>query len=60
MRLFSKTGHVNEESLNLHALGDLANSGRVEAHLSACGSCQERLREAEEFMALLKLAIREN
>ena len=60
MRLFSKSGHVNEESLNLHALGDLANSRRVDAHLSACGSCRERLQEAEEFMALLKLVTHED
>jgi predicted anti-sigma-YlaC factor YlaD len=60
MRLFSNTGHLNEESLNLHALGDLANSGRVETHLAACGSCQERYKEAAEFMALLRLVVQQN
>ena len=56
MRLFTHAGHASEESLELHALGDLPakRENRVEAHLSRCGVCRHRYRDIAGFIAMLR------
>ena len=56
MRLFSKSGHVCDESLDLYAAGDLREPRPVEQHLEACDQCRSRYKDAEELILLLKLA----
>ena len=58
MQIFTKTEHISEEALGLHALNDLPKSGRgrVDAHLSACGRCRNEFREVQDFVAVLRLA----
>ncbi|MCC6341133.1 MAG: zf-HC2 domain-containing protein [Bryobacterales bacterium] len=60
MRIFTKQRHVDEGALGLHALNDLPKSRReqVARHLSGCTHCRGRYREAEEFIHVLRAAVK--
>lgn len=51
-----QTGHVSEDALGLHALGDLAilRQSEVEDHLANCGSCRNDLRRLAEAIAVFR------
>jgi hypothetical protein len=52
--------HLSEDSLGLHALGDLPiyQRSQVEEHLSRCGSCRNDLRRLAEVIAVFKTEVR--
>ncbi len=55
MRMFTKSGHITEESLGLHVVRDLPPTAgaRVEEHLATCESCQGLWAEMEEIVSVL-------
>jgi anti-sigma factor RsiW len=57
MRLFLNSGHVSEESLELHVLGDLLESEApdVDRHLQGCPRCRMKLAEISEFVRRFRL-----
>lgn len=52
--------HLSEDALNLHAVGDLPPplGAVVRAHLAQCRTCRLRLRQACEFITLLRATAR--
>src|SRR5262245_7278701 len=49
--------HISDEALERYAMGTLVDSvGEIEEHLLDCPSCQDRLVEADEFLALFRIA----
>ena len=53
--------HIDEEALELYALGRLTDEGQlaaVERHLLKCEACREQLRAENEFVRLLRAALR--
>jgi anti-sigma factor RsiW len=58
MPLFESSGHLNEGSLGLYALGDLPQirRRRADEHLSRCPVCRGHLRAFVELAVLLKAA----
>jgi anti-sigma factor RsiW len=54
--------HLTEDTLNLHALGDLPHGRHRKAseHLSNCQHCNHRLREISEFIVHFKTAARKS
>src|SRR5215471_4417347 len=50
--------HISDEALERYAMGTLGldSVGEVEEHLLGCPSCQGRLVEADEFLALFRTA----
>jgi anti-sigma factor RsiW len=62
MRIATKIGHLTEDTLHLHAMGDLPSGRRRKAseHLSNCTHCNHRLREISEFIVHLKMAARKS
>lgn len=54
-------GHVNEEILELYAMGRLGEPklGSVEEHLLLCGYCQDRLDEIDGFVKVFRQASRQ-
>jgi len=48
--------HPSDDELEMYSMGRIAEpeSGRVEEHILICGYCQDRLQEADEFVALMK------
>ena len=57
MRIFSESGHVREEPLELYALGDLPESPAtdVEQHLLKCDKCGRRSAGIADFIRMLRL-----
>jgi len=57
MRIFQESGHVREEPLELHALGDLPVSSAlaVERHLKDCQRCKRESIRIAEFIHILRL-----
>jgi len=60
MRTFTNSGHATEESLELHALGDLPRPSevRIDDHLSGCSGCRVRYMEILDFVAVLRATAR--
>jgi predicted anti-sigma-YlaC factor YlaD len=60
MQIFTRTRHIHEDALGLHALNDLPESRQslVTEHLSACVRCRVHFHEVQEFVNILKLAAR--
>lgn len=58
MQIFTKTKHVSDDALGLHALDDLPESDRqpVTDHLSRCAHCRQRFADVREFVSFLRLA----
>ena len=53
--------HIGDDALELYALGRLTDEGQlavVEKHLLVCEACRERLRAENEFVRLLRAALR--
>lgn len=52
--------HPSEDALEEYALGLLAeeDAAELEEHLLVCASCQDRLRETDEFIAAMREATR--
>jgi len=50
--------HISDEALERYSMGTLGvdSVGEVEEHLLGCPSCQDRLVEADEFLALFRTA----
>src|SRR5690242_6887336 len=50
--------HINEEILDRYALGALPEDvvANVEEHLLVCAACQARLRQADEFSTVFRVA----
>ena len=53
------TTHPTDEALEQYALGQLPDSeaASVEEHLLICTACQDRLREADEYVAAIRAAL---
>jgi anti-sigma factor RsiW len=53
--------HPEEDALERYAMGSLpeAQAAEIEVHLLECGECRVRLEEAEEFIAVFRLAAHE-
>lgn len=60
MQIFTKTKHIREDALGLHALNDLPESrqGLVAEHLSSCTRCRMQFREVQDFVNILRIAAR--
>jgi predicted anti-sigma-YlaC factor YlaD len=60
MQIFTRTRHIHEDALGLHALNDLpeAPQSLVAEHLSACPRCRIQFHKVQEFVNILKLAAR--
>lgn len=60
MQILTRTGHLSEDVLELHAMKDLPESTQplVEAHLALCRHCRSRLHQAEQFIRLFRVAAR--
>ena len=58
MKVFTKTGHITEESLSLYAVRDLPLSAgaRIEQHLTTCHLCRKTGSEVDEIVRLLRMA----
>ncbi|HUQ94331.1 MAG TPA: zf-HC2 domain-containing protein [Bryobacteraceae bacterium] len=58
MTIFTKTKHVSEEAMGLHAMNDLPETRRdlVAEHLSGCSHCRSQFHEVQEFITILRLA----
>jgi|KBSSwiStaDraftv2_1062776.scaffolds.fasta_scaffold403384_1 hypothetical protein len=56
MQVFTLSGHLNEDSIGLHALNDLPSTQgqRADEHLAECVSCRSRATQAKSFTALLR------
>jgi anti-sigma factor RsiW len=56
MRYLLQSGHISEESLGLHACGDLHSSrvAVVERHLAGCHACRSQLEEIQMLIMALK------
>jgi anti-sigma factor RsiW len=57
MRIFSESGHVREEPLELYVLGDLpeAPAEDVRRHLETCASCRRASVGIADFIRMLRL-----
>jgi hypothetical protein len=55
------SGHPDEESLELYALGRLPEpeAAAIEEHLLACHPCQDAMKELDEYVAAMKGALAE-
>src|SRR5882724_11331685 len=53
--------HPSDDELELYSMGRISepDSVGVEEHLLICVSCQDRLRESDEFVALMKETTKE-
>jgi hypothetical protein len=53
--------HIDEDTIELYALDRIVDEGRLEAieeHLLVCELCREVLRAEEEFLRLMREALR--
>ena len=52
--------HVSPEQLELYSMGRLeaAQAAALEEHLLVCEECCERLAQTEDFIAILRAALR--
>jgi hypothetical protein len=51
-------GHASEDALERYCLGSVppAELERIESHLLVCIACQDRLRDAEEYVRIMRQA----
>jgi hypothetical protein len=56
------SGHPDEETLELYALGRLPDSqaDQIEEHLLVCHPCQDALNELDDYVRAMKGALREH
>lgn len=58
MQIFNRMNHLTDDALSLHAINDLPESSQpaVSAHLATCVRCRRQFREAQDFIAIFRLA----
>ncbi len=60
MQIFTRTKHICEDALGLHAMNDLPESrqGLVAEHLTTCLRCRMQFREVQDLVNILRIAAR--
>src|SRR4051794_39387885 len=57
----NSSDHIDEDTLELYALGRLTDEGQIavtQKHLLSCEGCRKRSRTENEFVRLLRAALR--